>query len=45
MERFQIELKAARRGPAASAVREALDLALASPATRGVKLSVDVDPQ
>ncbi len=44
-ERFQLELKAARREPAAAAVREALDLALASPATRGVKLSVDVDPQ
>lgn len=45
LERFQIELKSLDRGTAVDAVRAAVDLVSASAAGRGVKFSVDVDPQ
>jgi primosomal protein N' (replication factor Y) (superfamily II helicase) len=44
-ERRQVLIKAAKRGPALDAVREAVEAAVASKALRGVQLSVDVDPQ
>ncbi len=45
LERFQIEIKAYDRGPAVEAVRDAVALVAASRTGRGVKFSVDVDPQ
>jgi primosomal protein N' (replication factor Y) len=44
-ERFQIEVKSSSREQAAAAVREALDVAVATPAARGVRFTVDIDPQ
>ena len=45
LERFQIEIKSFERPVVVDAVREAVELVSASPAGRGVKFSVDVDPQ
>lgn len=45
LERFQIEVKSFDRVAAVDAVREAVELVSSSPAGRGVKFSVDVDPQ
>jgi primosomal protein N' (replication factor Y) len=45
LERFQIEIKSFERAAVIDAVREAVELVSASAAGRGVKFSVDVDPQ
>jgi primosomal protein N' (replication factor Y) len=45
LERFQIEIKSYDRANAVDEVRDAVDLVAASAAGRGVKFSVDVDPQ
>lgn len=45
MERFQIEVRSLDRGRAVAEVREAVELVSAGAAGRGVKFSVDVDPQ
>ena len=44
-ERRQLLIKAPQREPSVDAVREAIDAAVSARATRGVALSVDVDPQ
>jgi len=45
LERFQIEVRSIDRGAAVPAVRGAVEEVAASAAGRGVKFSVDVDPQ
>jgi len=44
-ERRQLLIKAPQREPSLDAVREAIDAAVSARATKGVALSVDVDPQ
>jgi primosomal protein N' (replication factor Y) len=45
LERFQIEIKSFDRVVVVDEVRDAVDLVAASPAGRGVKFAVDVNPQ
>ncbi|MBI4897986.1 MAG: primosomal protein N' [Actinobacteria bacterium] len=45
LERFQLEVKAVDREAVVGSVREAIELVARGAAARGVKFSVDVDPQ